>query len=177
MLKLKQFFRVAIAPILLWMSGCTGYPRILSFPFDGAGRSLNSRSADTHPQIVAPYIVFISERNGSADVYLYDANTRRLIDLPGLNALDEIASHPSITEDGRTIVYAGSRKGKADIYLFNRDTLQKRNLTENIAAEVRNPEISADGSRIAYQIARSGQWDVRICDRQGNAVPIAGNAP
>jgi Tol biopolymer transport system component len=174
---LKLFIRFAIAIVPLWLSGCSGYPRLLSFPYDAGGRSLNSRGADVEPQMSSPYLVFISDRKGSPDVYLFDAQARRLIDLPGLNSLDEIAAHPSISEDGRYIVYAGSRQGKTNIFLFDRETLQKRNLTENLAADLRNPVINASGTKIAYQIARNGQWDIRICDLQGNPLPITGNAP
>jgi len=174
---MKPLFRYAIAVLPFLLGGCGGYPRLLDFPFDGAGRSLNSRSAEIEPQIVAPYLVFVSDRNGSSSVYLFDVQQRRLIDLPGLNALDEIAAHPSISEDGRYIVYAGSRQGKTNIYLFDRETLQKRNLTENLAADVRNPVINASATRIAYEIARDGQWDIRVCDLQGNPLPIVGNAP
>ena len=133
---LKRLIRLAIVMVSLWVSGCSGYPRLLNFPYDAGGRSLNSRSADIDPQISSPYLVFISDRNGSPNVYLFDAQARRLIDLPGLNAQDEIAAHPSISEDGRYIVYAGSRQGKTNIFLFDRETLQKRNLTENLAADV-----------------------------------------
>jgi hypothetical protein len=174
---LKRFIRLAIAIVPLWLSGCSGYPRLLNFPFDAGGRSLNSRGADVEPHIAAPYLVFISDRNGSPDVYLFDAQARRLIDLPGLNSLDEVAAHPSISEDGRYIVYAASRQGKTNIYLFDRETVQKRNLSENLGANVRNPVINANGTAIAYEVARNGQWDIRVCDLQGNPLAIAGNAP
>lgn len=97
-------------------------------------------------------------------MYLFDAQTRRLIDLPGLNALDEIASHPSITEDGKYIVFAGSRQGRTNIYIYNRETQQKRNLTANLQADVKNPSISADGSRIVFETAKNGQWDLAVYD-------------
>ncbi|EAZ92234.1 TolB family protein [Crocosphaera chwakensis] len=150
------------------MTGCTGYPRYLNFPFDGGGRGLNSRASDLEPQVTSTYIVFISDRNGSQDVYLFDAQQRQLISLPGLNALDEIASHPSISENGRYVVFAGSRQGKTNIYVYDRQTEQKRNLTTDLQAEVRNPIINADGTQIAFEIAQDGQWDIMIYDLFGN---------
>jgi Tol biopolymer transport system component len=163
----KRFALISILVLTSLSSGCTGYPRLLNFPFDSAGRSLNSRSSELTPQIASPYIVFVSDRNGSQDVYLFDARSRRLIDLPGLNSLDEIASHPSISEDGRYIVFTSSRLGQTDIFLYDRETQQKRNLTESLSADVRNPTISADGSKIAFEVAKSGQWDIFISDRSG----------
>ena len=165
----KLFSAVACLSLL---NGCGGYPRILNYPFDMGGRGLNSPALEIHPQIASQYIVFISDRNGSQDVYLYDAKDRRIIDLPGLNSFDEIASHPSISEDGRYIVFTLSRQGKPDIYIYDRTTLVKRNLTANLPAEVRNPVISADGSKIAFEIAANGQWDIAVYNRSGQPINL-----
>ncbi len=144
------------------LSGCSGYPRLLNFPVDAGGRSLNSRTSELNPQNNGNFIVFTSDRNGSQDIYLFDALRRQIISLPGLNSLDQIASHPSITADGQVIVFAANRQGKSAIYLYDRKTEQKRNITANLNAEVRNPVISADGSRIAFEAATEGQWDILI---------------
>jgi Tol biopolymer transport system component len=115
-------------------------------------------------------VVFVSDRNSSQAVYLFDTQRRRLVDLPGLNSLNEIASHPAITEDGRYIVFSASRQGKSDIYLYDRETQQKRNLTESLNFETRNPTISADGDRIAFEVAQNGQWDIMVVDRSGTVL-------
>jgi Tol biopolymer transport system component len=166
----KRVILISIIALTSLLSSCGGYPRLLNFPFDPGGRSLNSRNSELNPQVASSKIVFASDRNGSQDVYLFDARTRRLIDLPGLNSLDEIASHPSISEEGRYIVFTGSRQGRTDIYLYDRETQQKRNLTENLSAEVRNPSISADGDKIVYEVAKNGQWDIVVCDRSGRII-------
>jgi len=171
----KRVIFISFVALTSLLGSCTGYPRILNFPFDASGRSLNSPTSELTPQVASPFVVFVSDRNGSQDIYLFDARTRRLIDLPGLNSLDEVAYHPSITEDGRYIVFTSSRQGRADIYLYDRQTQQKRNLTETVQAEVRNPTISADGERIAYEIAKNGQWDILVCDRSGQPLNIPGN--
>lgn len=154
------------------LSSCTGSSRLLSFPFDPGGRSLNSAASESNPQIAGRYVVFISDRRGTQDVYLFDAVDQRLIDLPGLNALDAIASHPDISEDGHYIVFAANRQGRSGIYLYDRETRQLRNLTENLQAEVRNPTISADGGTIAFESSANGQWDVVLCDRAGQLLNV-----
>ncbi|MEB3311129.1 MAG: Tol biopolymer transporter periplasmic protein [Snowella sp.] len=166
----KRFLFFVIVTSLL--SGCGGYPRYLNFPFDNAGRSLNSAAEEFTPQVSGTYIVFVSDRNGSQGIYLFNAQTRRLMDLPGLNSLDAIASHPAISEDGRYIVFTASRQGKSDIYLYDRETQQKRDLTPDLNAETRNPTISADGDRIAFEVAQNGQWDIRVIDRSGNPLNV-----
>jgi Tol biopolymer transport system component len=168
----NNFRLILLVSLTGLLSSCTGYPRIVSFPFDSAGRSLNSPASEFSPQIASQYLVFVSDRNGSQDIYLFDANSRRLIDLPGLNSLNEIASHPSVSEDGRYIVFAASSQGKSSIYLYDRDLQQKRNLTENLQADVRNPNISADGSKIAFEIANNGQWDIQVVDRSGRRIDL-----
>lgn len=165
--------RVRLAFFLLCsvcLTSCATYPRYLNFPFDASGRSLNSTRSELTPQITAKYIVFASDRNGSQDIYLYDIGSRSLVNLPGLNALNEIASDPSISEDGRYLVYSASVQGRVTIYLYDRDTQQRRNLSSQIPGEVRNPTISANGEVIAFEIGTNGQWDIYLCDRQGNPI-------
>ncbi|MEA5567140.1 MULTISPECIES: Tol biopolymer transporter periplasmic protein [unclassified Anabaena] len=154
------------------LTGCFGYPRLVSYPFDPGGRSLNSLASELNPQTSGRYIVFTSDRRGSQDVYLFDTLARNLIELPGLNALDTIASHPSVSEDARYIVFAASRQGRSAIFLYDRETRQARNLTGNLQAEVRNPTISADGSRIAFELSNNGQWDISVYDRFGQPVNV-----
>lgn len=154
------------------LSSCVGYPRLLSYPFDPGGRSLNSGASEQNPQISGRFVVFSSDRRGSQDIYMFDTITRNLIDLPGLNSLDTIASHPSASSDGKYIVFAGSRQGRSDIFLFDRETRQLRNLTANLSTEVRNPTISADGTRIAFETTVNGQWDIWVYNRTGDRLNI-----
>ncbi|MEA5575905.1 Tol biopolymer transporter periplasmic protein [Anabaena sp. UHCC 0451] len=154
------------------LTGCFGYPRILSYPFDSGGRSLNSQASELNPQISGRYIVFVTDRRGSQDVYMFDTVTRNLVDLPGLNAFDTITSHPAVTQDGRYVVFAASRQGRSAIFLYDRETRQSRNFTANLQAEVRNPTISADGSKIAFEFSNNGQWDILLYDRFGQQLNI-----
>lgn len=161
-----------LAIALLLLSGCT-YPHLLNLPSDGSGQALNSPFAQQEPQLSGEYLVFVSDRNGSQDVYLYDLSHRRLVDLPGLNAIDMAAAHPSVSADGRFIVFAASRQGRQDIYLYDRQIQYRRNLTDGLNASVRNPSISADGQRIAYESNASGNWDIVLCDRTGKPLDLS----
>lgn len=156
------------------MGGCGGYPRLLNFPFDRSGRTLNSVASEVAPDIASRYIVFVSDRNRSQDIYVFDAENRRLIDVPGLNSLDAIASDPAISEDGRYIVYTHTRQGRSNIHLYDRETEIDRSLTSSLQAEVRHPTISAQGDRIAYEMATEGQWDIQVCDLKGNPIDLPG---
>ncbi len=157
---------VAIALVVLFLSNFS-YPRLMTLPYDSAGRSLNSPYTEHEPQIVGDYMVFISDRNGSQDVYLYDLVSRNLVDLPGLNSVDSVASHPGVSTNGRYIVFAASHGGDVDIYRYDRQVRRLQNLTANLAAEVRNPTISGDGNTIAFESNANGQWDIVVFDRSG----------
>lgn len=159
--------------ILGLLSGCVGYPRLVNYPFDTGGRGLNSPASELNPKIAGRYIVFTSDRRGSQDVYMFDTLTRSLVDLPGLNSLDTIASHPSVAENGRYIVFAASRQGRSTIYLYDRETRQSRNLTNDLQAEVRNPTISSDGRRISFEYSNNGQWDILVYEQSGQRLNIS----
>jgi beta propeller repeat protein len=165
MTKLSIYIAVFLCSSLL--TGCFGYPRILNYPFDSGGRSLNSLASELNPQISGRYIVFTSDRRGSQDVYMFDTVTQSLVDLPGLNSFDTISTHPSSSENGQFIVFLGIRAGKSQIFLYDREIHQSRSLTTNLNAEVRNPTISADGNKIAFEFSNNGQWDILIYDRFG----------
>ncbi|MEA5580081.1 Tol biopolymer transporter periplasmic protein [Nodularia harveyana UHCC-0300] len=154
------------------LGGCVGYPRLMNYPFDPGGRGLNSPASELNPQFAGRYLVFTSDRRGSQDVYMFDTITRSLVNLPGLNSLDTIASAPSVAENGRYIVFAASRQGRSSIFLYDRETRQSRNLTNNLQAEVRNPTISADGRRIAFEYSNNGQWDVLVYEQSGQRLNI-----
>ncbi|NER31962.1 MAG: TolB family protein [Symploca sp. SIO1C4] len=170
---MKHYLLIPAAVVVVSLLTSCGSPgRLLDFPFDPGGHSLNSPASELTPHLAAQYIVFVSDRSGTQDVYLYDATQRRLIDLPGLNSLDVIASHPAVSEDGKTIVFAATRQDRSGIYLYNRQTSQLRNLTDNLQAEVRHPTLSADGSRIAFEVGQNGQWDILVYDRSGTPLDL-----
>ena len=164
---MKSLFVLQIILISIFITSCSNYPRLLSFPFADNDKSFNTRSAELNPYVAGRYITFISDRNGSQDVYLFDAKTRRLINLPGLNAFNEVASNPSISEDGRYLVFLVLAEEKSGLYLYDRTTQQKRPLITNTEQEIRNPMISSNGEKITFEITNNGQWDIAITDIKG----------
>lgn len=167
---MKTVLLTAICLLAWLLSGCA--PSLVGFPYDPGGRSLNSPFAEMTPHTAGRYLTFASDRRGSQDIYLYDTNARSLVELPGLNAIDMVASTPAVSEDGRYLVFRGVREGRAGIFLYDRDLRQLRNLTESLRADVRNPTISADGSTIAFESSANGQWDIAIYNRAGQRLNV-----
>ena len=174
---LRLGWKILMVALATGLGGCPNTARLLEFPLDPGGRSLNSSAAELQPQIADRYLVFVSDRRGSQDILLFDAIDRQLIDLPGLNSLDAIASHPSVSEDGQYIVFQAIRQGRSGVYLYDRQLFQVRNLTDNLSpeirnTEVRNPVISANGGIIAFEVAINGTWHIYLIDRGGKPLDI-----
>lgn len=133
-------------------------------------RSLNSRYHEEQPSLSGDgrTLVFISNRNGSSQIYVYDLQQRRFLDLPGLNRSGEIAQTPSISRTGRYIVYISSIEGRPNIILYDKAIGRSQNMTERYRSWVRNPRISPNGRYIVFETARRGQWDIEVLDRGNN---------
>lgn len=149
------------------LASCGGYSQVVDLPFSQGEKGFNTAASEFNPQIRERYVAFVSDRNGSQDIYLYDWRDRAFIDLPGLNSLNEMVQDPTVSADGQLIAFTRTRGGRSDIYLYNRETQAKRNLTDSLSAQVRNPSISSDGSTIAFEANPDGNWDILVYNRSG----------
>ncbi len=149
---------------LIWLTACN------SPSSQPVSRSLNSRYHEEQPALSGDgrILVFVSNRNGSNQIYVYDLQQRRFLDLPGLNRTGEIAQTPSISRTGRYIVYISSIEGRPDIVLYDRAVKRSQIMTERYRSWVRNPRISPNGRYIVFETSRRGQWDIEVLDRGTN---------
>lgn len=113
-------------------------------------------------------IAFISNRNGSHQLLVYDLTEQRFVPTPGLNRPDTIAESPSLSYTGRYIAYITSDQGRPVVALYDRATQQSQILTPAYRGWVRNPSISPDGRYVVFETASRGQWDVEVLDRGPN---------
>ncbi|MEN9226929.1 MAG: biopolymer transporter Tol [Thermostichus sp. HHBFW_bins_43] len=157
---------LCLAGLSLLLLGCS--PEGFRTPRPSLTNSgLNSIFPDGEPAFSGDgrYLVFSSARSGSQDIFLYDTQERRLIELPGLNSSDVAATSPDISADGRFIVYVSNALGKSEIFLYDRQTRNVQNISSRVAGDVRNPTISGDGRFIAFESNGRGQWNIEIFDR------------
>jgi TolB protein len=109
------------------------------------------------------WVVFTSERNGSADIYrarLDGSGLERLTDHPAYD--DQAAPSP----DGQTIAFVSTRgHGKANLWVLDVKTRQARVLTPGTGNDFR-PSWSPNGEWIAFTSDRNtepgrvpGQWE------------------
>jgi len=132
--------------------------------------TLNSRYTDEQPSLSGNgrFLAFVSNRDGSRNILLYDLQQQRLMPLLRLNRRDTIAESPSLSYTGRYITYIVSDQGKPTLALYDRATQQSQILTQWYQGWVRNPSISPDGRYIVFESSSRSQWDVEVLDRGPN---------
>ncbi len=99
------------------------------------------------------WIVFTSERNGSADIYRVHADGSGLERLTDHPAFDD---QGSLSPDGRSLVFVSSRIGQADLWILDLKTHALRNLTNHVGGDFR-PAWSPDGQWIAFSSDRDSK--------------------
>jgi len=142
---------------------------------DGSGEHrLTNGTKDEYHASLSPdgrRLLFVSEVNGSRDVWLADADGQNpvpLTDDPGLE------DQPAWSPDGRQIAYAAFPKegGGFDLWLVNVDGSGRRRLTTTPANEI-FPAWNPNGEQIAYVTDANGNFDLYAIDvRDGRTTPL-----
>ncbi|WP_427159226.1 TolB family protein [Aliinostoc sp. HNIBRCY26] len=129
--------------------------------------SLNSRYTEEQPALSGNgrFLAFISHRNNTHQLLVYDLRQQSFISPPGLNRRETIIESPSLSYTGRYIAYLTSDQGRPVVALYDRATQQSQIVTPTYRGWVRNPAISPDGRYIVFETAARGQWDIEVLDR------------
>lgn len=128
---------------------------------------LDSRYNDEQPALSGDgrWLAFVSNRNGSNQILLYNLQERQFVQVMGLTPNSAIADSPSLSQTGRYLVYIFNFQGRSDIALYDRATKRSEILTRGYRSWLRNPHISSDGRYIVFETAKRGQWDIEVLDR------------
>lgn len=108
------------------------------------------------PAIWKDKIVYMDERNGNLDIYLFNLSSGK--EKP-LVTESHHQSYPDIYED--KVVYADMRNGNSDIYLYNLSTGVETAICINPATQWRSHVYD---NRVIWIDNRSGRWDVYMYD-------------
>jgi Tol biopolymer transport system component len=129
-----------------------------------------SRYNDEQPALSGDgrFLAFVSNRDGTRAIVLYDLRQRQFVNLPRLNRPDAIAESPSLSYTGRYIAYIASDRARPELELYDRATQQTQIITTGYRGWVRNPSISPDGRYIVFETGIRGQWDIEVLDRGSN---------
>ncbi len=99
------------------------------------------------------WIVFTSDRNGSADIYRARVDGTALEQLTNDTAFDDQAV---FSPDGKKIAFVSTRNGQADIYTLDIATKKIMNITNHPSGDFR-PAWSPDGQWIAFSTDRDSK--------------------
>ncbi|HWW82720.1 MAG TPA: hypothetical protein VNZ26_03910, partial [Vicinamibacterales bacterium] len=147
------FSRVSPARIGLFLSDTDGGNERPLLPADGLDYNA-SFSYD------GKWIVFTSERTGSADIFRVHSDGTGLERLTEDPSFDDQAS---LSPNGRTLAFVSTRgTGTADIWLLDLESHRYHNLTQHVGGDYR-PIWSPDGKWIAFTSDR----DTPLRKRQG----------
>jgi uncharacterized protein YjdB len=128
--------------------------------------------ADTGTNLGAAYspdrtrIAFSSNRSGTFDIWLMDADGTQLTQLTSGSG-DE--TEPAWTPDGTRIVYTSSTGGQTQIASSGVDGSEPTQLTETTGGNI-SPAVSPDGRIIAFASGRAGNYDIYEMAMDGSAV-------
>ena len=122
---------------------------------------LSDAAADEYHPVLSPdgtKIAFVSEANGSRDIWVMDADGKNPLPITDDPGLEE---HPCWSADGRQIAYVALPKdgGNFDLWIMNADGSGKRKLTSSAANEV-FPAWHPQGHTIAFATDLNGTFDI-----------------
>ncbi len=103
------------------------------------------------------WVVFTSNRQGSADIYRVHPDGRGVERLTDDPAFDDQAA---LSPDGRQLAFVSTRTGRAEIWLLDLTTKALKNLTGKSGGSFR-PAWSPDGTWIAFSSDRESPHPVR----------------
>jgi len=130
------------------------------------------------PDSTGNLIAFVSDREGSPHLYLYNRTDQTLDDLPDLRAGDARDLDPTLTPNGLFLCFASDRaggQGGFDIYLAHLDASPPTATTLpnlNTPGDERHPRIGHAAAYIAYQSQSADPtgWNVHYYARNAGAV-------
>jgi TolB protein len=129
------------------------------------------------PDSTGDRIAFVSDREGSPHLYLYDRVTHSVDSLAALREAGARDLDPTMTPNGLYLCFASDRSGAGgfDVFLVHLDADPRVATTLpnlNTAGDERRPRIGRAAGFIAYQSqsADSTGWNVRYYSRDGGVV-------
>ncbi|MCJ7728202.1 MAG: DUF5050 domain-containing protein [Actinobacteria bacterium] len=111
-------------------------------------------------------IIFVSDKNGSEDVYSMNLDGSELIQLTDHPGKD---NYPDVSPDGKKIAYTSDINGIWQIMVMNWDGTDKTQLTQNPWSSG-YPTWSFDGRFIYFEVYQDGDWEIYRINSDGSSL-------
>ncbi|MEM1041420.1 MAG: winged helix-turn-helix domain-containing protein [Bacteroidota bacterium] len=127
---------------------------------------IHSTRWESNPQFSpdGTQIAFASDRSGSPEVWVVDADGENPIQLTDFAG--PLVTLPRWAPDGRRLAFDARVEGNADIYIIDAAGGQPRRLTDDPASDVA-PSWSVDSTVVYFSSDRSGEWEVWLVAAEG----------
>ena len=118
-------------------------------------------------------IVFVSDRDGNAEIYSCNPDGSNIRRLTNNAATDD---QPAWSPDGSHIAFVSDRTGHLEIYIMNADgsNVVRRTFLENYT---QNPAWSPDGARIAYSSNGNGNANISVVGAMSGSPSVLFEGP
>jgi len=113
-------------------------------------------------------IAFVSDRSGSDEIYVCNADGSNLLQLTNLGNARK-PSRPHWSPDSQKIVFDSLIRGRTAVFVMNANGGQPRPLTDEVSDNL-NPSWSHDGQWIYFTSNRTGEWQIWKMPSQGGNV-------
>lgn len=120
------------------------------------------------------YIVFSSDRDGSLNIYVMNADGRRVRRLTDSSAQD---IDPVWSPDRRRIAFVSNRDGNFSIYIMNANGDNAHRITPDDSNYYAAPAWSPDGRYLALVSDRTGNLEIHTIGINGNNLQALTNDP
>lgn len=143
---------------------------------DAAQPLIQSTHYDVTPQYSpdGQYLAFTSERSGSSEIWVSEANGDRLMQLTSFGG--PFTSSPRWSPDGTRLTFETRIEGQTDIYTVGIAGGLPKRLTHH-STEDMVPNWSQDSAWIYFASNRTGEWQIwkKPSDGNGKAVQVTTN--
>lgn len=130
-------------------------------------------AVNQHPVCTNCRIVFVSDRDGNAEIYSCNADGSNITRLTNDAATDNA---PAWSPDRSQIAFVSDRTGNPEIYIMNADgsNVARRTFSGRYND---SPTWSPDGNRLAYSSLSSGSANIWVVDAAGGSPSLLVEKP
>jgi len=126
---------------------------------------LKAKPRDLDIEYSIKKIIFVSDRNGSEDVYSMNLDGSEVIQLTDHPGKD---NYPAVSPDGKKIAYTSDINGIWQIMVMNWDGTDTKQLTQN-PWNSGYPTWSFDGRFIYFEVYQDGDWEIYRINSDGSS--------